>query len=98
MPDFAKSAATLMALGANRIVMSDSSELGPMDPQWPTKVEGQIVWYSAFDYLGALEAAERLCIAHPENPAFREAYTRFDPSRVHAMRQAIARTRQIAER
>ena len=33
IPDYAKSAGTLMALGANKIVMSDSSELGPIDPQ-----------------------------------------------------------------
>jgi hypothetical protein len=33
VPDFAKSAGTLMALGANKIVMSDTSELGPIDPQ-----------------------------------------------------------------
>ncbi len=33
VPDYAKSAGTLMALGADRIIMSDSSELGPIDPQ-----------------------------------------------------------------
>ena len=33
IPDFAKSAGTLMALGANKSLMSDSSELGPIDPQ-----------------------------------------------------------------
>src|SRR5258706_9561227 len=33
IPDFAKSSGTLIALGADAIVMSDSSELGPIDPQ-----------------------------------------------------------------
>jgi ClpP class serine protease len=33
VPDQAKSAATLLALGAEAIVMSDSSDLGPVDPQ-----------------------------------------------------------------
>src|SRR5438046_8932585 len=33
VPDFAKSAGTLMVLGADYIVMSDTSELGPIDPQ-----------------------------------------------------------------
>jgi ClpP class serine protease len=33
VPDFAKSAGTLIALGADFIVMSDSSELGPIGPQ-----------------------------------------------------------------
>ena len=33
VPDYAKSAGTLMALGADRIIMSETSELGPIDPQ-----------------------------------------------------------------
>jgi len=33
VPDFAKSAGTLMVLGADCVVMSDTSELGPIDPQ-----------------------------------------------------------------
>ncbi len=33
VPSFAKSAATIIALGADQVVMSDGSELGPIDPQ-----------------------------------------------------------------
>ena len=33
VPDFAKSAGTLISLGATTILMSDCSELGPIDPQ-----------------------------------------------------------------
>jgi ClpP class serine protease len=33
VPSYAKSAATIIALGADAVVMSDSSELGPIDPQ-----------------------------------------------------------------
>lgn len=33
VPDFAKSAGTLMALGSSQVVMSNTSELGPIDPQ-----------------------------------------------------------------
>ncbi|MCI0488067.1 MAG: hypothetical protein L0229_15865 [Blastocatellia bacterium] len=33
VPSYAKSAATIIALGSDCIVMSDSSELGPIDPQ-----------------------------------------------------------------
>ena len=35
VPNYAKSAATLMVLGGDEIVMSDTSELGPIDPQVP---------------------------------------------------------------
>ncbi len=43
IPRFAKSAATLMALGGNRIIMTEIAELGPIDPQ--IYFEGQ--WISA---------------------------------------------------
>jgi hypothetical protein len=34
VPDMAKSAATILCLGADRILMSPSSDLGPVDPQF----------------------------------------------------------------
>ena len=33
VPDIAKSAATIFALGADQIVMGSPSDLGPIDPQ-----------------------------------------------------------------
>ncbi|WP_210241737.1 SDH family Clp fold serine proteinase [Bradyrhizobium ivorense] len=58
IPDFAKSAGTLMALGANAIVMSDSSELGPIDPQVSSRDgNGSDVVYSVLTYLNAYDAA-----------------------------------------
>ena len=50
VPHFAKSAATLMSLGANIIIMGEQSELGPLDlplPEHPTK--GGIRQLSALD-------------------------------------------------
>lgn len=38
VPNFAKSAATMIALGADVIVMGDRSELGPIDPQYEIAV------------------------------------------------------------
>ncbi|RJT30911.1 hypothetical protein D3227_29075 [Mesorhizobium waimense] len=60
VPDYAKSAGTLMALGANTIVMSDSSELGPIDPQVSSKDgNGSDVVYSVLTYLNAYDAAKK---------------------------------------
>src|SRR5271155_4796595 len=36
VPSFAKSAATMMALSADEILLDDDAELGPIDPQMPT--------------------------------------------------------------
>ena len=41
VPKMAKSAATMIALGSRRILMSKTSELGPIDPQVPVMLEGE---------------------------------------------------------
>ena len=57
VPDFAKSAGTVMVLGADSVVMSDTSELGPIDPQAPLFDR----WQSVQNYLDAFdEHAEAL--------------------------------------
>ena len=97
VPGAAKSAATLMAAGADRILMSRGSELGPIDPQYVEVQRGGPVRYSAFDYLRAYEAAETRYREHPNDPAARLAFAQFDPVRVETMRKDLDRTRQIAE-
>jgi hypothetical protein len=53
VPNVAKSAATVFALGADQIVMGYCSELGPIDPQVPTVVNGITQWVSAFAFVEA---------------------------------------------
>ena len=98
VPDRAKSAATLMALGAKTVVMSDSSELGPIDPQVPIPDrDGNFVWHSVFDYLDAYEQAEEDYRASPDDPVFRALFEKFEPARLHQFRQTRDRVRQCAE-
>jgi ClpP class serine protease len=66
VPDLAKSAGTLMALGANKIIMSDTSELGMIDPQFAMRdARGNELMYSVTGYL---EAYEEHCDALRKNP------------------------------
>ena len=51
VPDQAKSAATLMTLGAHRILMGPASDLGPIDPQF--LLSGDLV--SAKDIIATVE-------------------------------------------
>jgi hypothetical protein len=53
VPNIAKSAATLFALGADTILMGYCSELGPIDPQVPISVSGVTQWVSAFAFVGS---------------------------------------------
>lgn len=55
IPDLAKSAATLMALGAHHILMGPTSDLGPVDPQLQLKPGGTLV--AAKDIIAAVENA-----------------------------------------
>ena len=93
VPNRAKSAATIMALGADRVTMSDTSELGPIDPQ----VEDQGVWYPVAAWLRAYRDAERRCQEHPDNPAFAAVFQSFSPVIAEMLRFAESRARQLAE-
>ena len=97
VPDQAKSAATLMALGADRVLMSDASELGPIDPQVVSQDGDILRYFSVLDYLAAYESLTTACQEHPENLAFREALGRFDPTEVQELRRMKDRTRRLGE-
>jgi len=47
----AKSAATMVSFGASEILMSPTSELGPIDPQIIRKEDGKLKRFSAYNYL-----------------------------------------------
>jgi ClpP class serine protease len=51
VPNLAKSAATVMTLGADTIVMGYCSELGPIDPQLQIIVSGVAHWISALSFV-----------------------------------------------
>jgi len=56
VPHMAKSAATMVCFGANKIHMSRTAELGPVDPQVPYKDDdGQYNWISADEYVRSYE-------------------------------------------
>jgi hypothetical protein len=98
VPDYAKSAGTLMALGANTILMSDSSELGPIDPQVSSRDgNGNDVVYSVLTYLDAYEEAKQALSDPPEDAASRITFEKFDPTLVRKFRSVKDRARLFAE-
>ena len=50
VPDQAKSAGTMFVLGADRVYMGPTSDLGPVDPQFP--LPGRVACRSAGHYRG----------------------------------------------
>ena len=59
VPNIAKSAATILALGTDKIVMGYTSELGPIDPQVPVVVSGIPQFVSAFAFVEARDKLMR---------------------------------------
>lgn len=63
IPDQAKSAATLLSLGAHHILMSPMSDLGPIDPQLPG--DGELL-VAAKDIIAAVDNAAQKVQEAPE--------------------------------
>jgi hypothetical protein len=98
VPDYAKSAGTLMALGANQIVMSDSSELGPIDPQISSKDgNGGDIVYSVLTYLEAYNEARKAVREAPDDVSNRITFEKFDPVVVQKFEAVKTRARMFAE-
>ena len=49
VPGKAKSAATMISLGSSKIIMSNTSELGSIDPQIALEEDGRVKWWSVYN-------------------------------------------------
>ena len=97
VPDYAKSAGTLIALGANSIVMSDSSELGTIDPQVVLSDKfGNLNRYSVFDYINAYKRYEHR-LSESEKLSDRIMFDKFEPHRLIRLENIKKRVRELAE-
>ena len=71
IPDMAKSAATLISLSSDEILMSSIGELGPIDPQINIGIDpaGQPIFRPAWSYLNSLDRLEDELTKNKRNPA-----------------------------
>lgn len=98
VPDYAKSAATLIALGANTIVMSDSSELGAIDPQVELPdSNGHLQTLSAQSYLDAFHLHADRLKDNPKDPVALLMLNKMEPATVRKLERMTKRSRAIAE-
>ncbi len=66
VPNQAKSAGTIFVMGAHRILMGPTSDLGPVDPQFQDPTRPDLL-YSAKDLIAAVDAADAAIAANPES-------------------------------
>jgi hypothetical protein len=98
VPDLAKSAGTLMALGADKIIMSDTSELGMIDPQFPMKdARGNEFWISVTSYLAAYEEHSEALRRNSTDPVALLMLDGFDAKTVKKFQRIRDRVRTFAE-
>lgn len=94
VPEAAKSAATILALGAHEIVMGPTSDLGPIDPQVLITNRG---YFSAKDLIAAVEEALRDVSERPDTfPLHAAMLAGLDSTAVQFARSALARTGDLA--
>jgi hypothetical protein len=98
VPDFAKSAGTLIALAADKIVMSDSSELGPIDPQFYKRDgDGNVRWQSVLNYLTAYNTIRDQLQENPDDASAKILLSKLDPTTVIQFEAICRRARLLAE-
>jgi hypothetical protein len=98
VPDLAKSAGTLMALSASEILMSESSELGMIDPQYKMRDnQGNQFWHSVIGYLEAYQEHATALRLNPKDPVALLALDHFDSKVVRKFQGIRDRVRVFAE-
>ncbi|WP_436664379.1 SDH family Clp fold serine proteinase [Alicyclobacillus acidoterrestris] len=97
IPQSAKSAATMISLAADEIVMSDTSELGPIDPQVPMITPFGYVYRPAFALLNTLDIIkEEHKNGEPLNSAYVPVLQGVDAALIDACHKAIQQSKDIA--
>lgn len=99
IPDAAKSAATIIALASDKIVMSDSSELGPIDPQIRQLTPQGITMKPAWSIVKSFEDLIERSIRQDGslNPAYIPILSGFDVSLLKVCKEAIENAENIAK-
>jgi hypothetical protein len=102
VPNYAKSAATMIALGADAIVMGDRSELGPIDPQYSIAVGGVEQLISGQSFIQAFDDAQKWVkelAAEGESPVGMLqslATSTMEPAFIEHCRRGVAFSRDVA--
>lgn len=98
VPNRAKSAATILALGAHHILMGPTSDLGPVDPQFPIGEGDNQTLVAAKDIIAAVDNAQKSVAADPNTyPLHASLLSDVSALKVQQARSALARTGDLVE-
>jgi hypothetical protein len=96
VPNQAKSAGTILIMGAHHILMGPTSDLGPVDPQFPMRDRPGL--YSAKDLIAAVQHAEEALARNPDSyPLHVSLLADFTGVMVQEARSALARSGDLVK-
>lgn len=96
VPNQAKSAGTILLIGAHHILMGPTSDLGPVDPQFPDRERGRL--YSAKDLIAAVDSAEKAIAENPDSyPLHVSLLADVTAVMVQQARSALARSTDLVK-
>jgi ATP-dependent protease ClpP protease subunit len=100
VPESAKSAATLIALAADSIIMGYTSELGPIDPQIVvTTPDGRTINRPAQSFLDGLEEIRRQIDEEGGlSPVYFPLLQQLDPALIDFCNKAVERSKSFAKK
>ncbi len=100
VPESAKSAATLIALGSDSIVMGYTSELGPIDPQVTvTTASGKQIQRPAQSFLDGLDEIKQSVVKEGSlSPVYFPLLEHLDPALIDYCNKSIERSKTFAEK
>lgn len=99
VPGKAKSAATMICLGASKILMGPSSELGPVDPQLVTATAEGAQWFSAYNVVQSYKELFQQATETKGNlEPFLQQLSYYDPREIREHEAALALSQDIAIR
>lgn len=97
VPGKAKSAATMICMAADEIIMGPTSELGPVDPQVPRGEGNSAQWYSVYNivtsYQTLFDSAQK---AQGNLEPFLQALSQYDAQEIQEFKSALALSDDIA--
>lgn len=98
VPSRAKSAATMVCLGSDRIVMAPTSELGPIDPQIPMKIGDSWQWVAAHHVIRTYDnlIAQASTLKNGNIEPFLQQLSQFHATQIEMFRAATKLAESIA--
>lgn len=99
VPGKAKSAATMICFGASKIIMSATSELGPIDPQLTTSENGIVKRFSVYSIIKSYEALFAKAVNEKGNlQPYLQQLSNYDAREIEELKAAFSLSEDIAIR